>query len=61
MDKLEKKITKNIFSLYKQNSEDDKILVIEPKEVLYMGGDTNLTHCSYQSRNVLVVAGQFKY
>lgn len=61
MDKLEKKVTNNVYTLYKTSTEADKVLVLEPKEVLYLGGEANLTHCSYQSRNVLVVAGHFKH
>lgn len=60
MDKVEKKLTSNIFTLYKTTEEADKVNKLEPKEILYLGGETNLTHCAYQNKNVLVVAGTYK-
>ena len=60
MQKLEKKAAKNIFTFYKANIETDQLEVAEPKEVLYLGVETNLTHCSYLIHNVLTVAGTVK-
>ena len=60
MEKLEKKTANNIYTFYRTNLETDHLSVVEPKEVLYLGVDTNLTHCSYLNHNVLTIAGTSK-
>lgn len=47
MEKLEKKMASNIYTFYQSNLETESVVVMEPREVLYLGVETNLTHCSY--------------
>ena len=57
MDRLEMKVHSNIFTFFEGGSESSKVSRLPPKEIIYMGIDTNLTYCNYQHKNVLVVAG----
>ena len=60
MEKLEKKMASNIYTFYQSNLETESVVVREPKEVLYLGVETNLTHCSYLHHGALIVAGTLK-
>jgi hypothetical protein len=60
MDRLEMKVNNNIFTFFETASDAAKITRLPPKEIIYMGIETNLTYCSYQHKNVLVVAGNGK-
>lgn len=60
MDRLEMKVNNNIYTFFEGGAESNKVTRLPPKEIVYMGIDTNLTFCSYQHKNVLVVAGSSK-
>jgi hypothetical protein len=57
MDRLEMKVSNNIYTFFENNPDAEKVTKVAPKEVIYMGPDTNLTYCTYSHRNVLIVGG----
>lgn len=60
MERLEMKVNNNIYTFYENAADSGKVTRLPPKEIIYMGIETNLTYCSYQHKNVLVVAGSSK-
>ncbi len=57
MDRLEMKVTNNIFTFFETEKESSEVIKLPPKEIIYMGIETNLTFCKYQHKNLLVVGG----
>lgn len=57
MDRLEMKVSNNIYTFFESSPDSEKVTKVAPKEVIYMGPDTNLTYCTYSHRNVLIVGG----
>jgi hypothetical protein len=57
MERLEMKVNNNIYTFFETAADSGKVTRLPPKEIIYMGIETNLTYCAYQHKNVLVVAG----
>lgn len=54
------KVNNNIYTFFENSADAGKVTRLPPKEIIYMGIETNLTYCAYQHKNVLVVAGSGK-
>ena len=57
IDNLAEKLARNIYEIEDERKEKK---TEQPKEVIYMGRDVNLTYCKYTRKNLLVVAGTKK-